>query len=253
MRRLISNRTAHLFVASLLLPILLAACPPVTQPSEEDLLAAFDAAVADAQDPQPAEICRDLTAITKYTPDLVWEGEPGGSRVKMVTWTSYSGYVVGKSYTARYDGKYQPAVDLWVTAAPEVQNWVQQHPLLNTGNAELRLKQLLGMPHTTNRVWFVEFWVEPQDLFRPSPDPEVTDHEAELDFPLDNDAMQISQEHKEWVQWQIENNDWPWTRLGYTYDWGNSCSHVGLSEFVIKNNAVITVISITPTMEYLFG
>ena len=26
---------------------------------------------------------------------------------------------------------------------------------------------------------------------------------------------------------------WPWTRLGYTYDWGSS-NHVGLSEFVIR-------------------
>lgn len=31
-------------------------------------------------------------------------------------------------------------------------------------------------------------------------------------------------------------NTAPWTRLGYTYDWGNSNSHVGASEFMIKTH-----------------
>ena len=36
----------------------------------------------------------------------------------------------------------------------------------------------------------------------------------------------------------------PWTRLGYTYDWGNSTSEIGLSEFVIKNNSQVTVFKV---------
>lgn len=28
-------------------------------------------------------------------------------------------------------------------------------------------------------------------------------------------------------------NPYPWTRLGYTYDWGSG-NHVGLSEFVVR-------------------
>jgi hypothetical protein len=33
----------------------------------------------------------------------------------------------------------------------------------------------------------------------------------------------------------------PWTRLGYTYDWGNPSSKYGLSEFIVKEGAPIEV------------
>ena len=33
----------------------------------------------------------------------------------------------------------------------------------------------------------------------------------------------------------------PWTRLGYTYDWGNPNSKYGLSEFIVKDGAEIEV------------
>ena len=33
----------------------------------------------------------------------------------------------------------------------------------------------------------------------------------------------------------------PWTRLGYTYDWGNPVSDIGLSEFVTKTGATVGV------------
>ena len=29
----------------------------------------------------------------------------------------------------------------------------------------------------------MEIWANPDDILRPSPDPEITDYEAELDFP----------------------------------------------------------------------
>jgi len=233
---------------SIILVLGLAGCPP-PQLSDEELAARFAAAVADAQQPEPGEICRNLTAITAYNNDLVWEGEPGASRVLMTTWTSYPGYVVGKSYKAQSHEKYQPSVDLWVTAVPEVKKYVRRHPV-QTSNLDLRLKQLLGMPHTTSRTWFVEFWVHPENLFRPAPDPEVTDREAELAFRPDTLAQSTSAEHVAWIENQIATNTWPWTRLGYTYDWGNAVSHVGLSEFVIRRNSDITVVSVTPTAEY---
>ncbi|MDX9971385.1 MAG: hypothetical protein RBU21_00200 [FCB group bacterium] len=227
----------------------LAGCPR-PEPSDADLAAAFTAAVADAQQPTAGKICRSLTPVAGYNDALVWEGEPGASRVLMTTWTSYPGYVVGKSYKARSYEKYQPSVDLWVTAVPEVKDFVRRHPLATCANLDLRLKQLLGMPHTTSRTWFVEFWVHPEDLFRPSADPEVSDREAELAFRPDTAAQTTSAEHVAWIENQVATNTWPWTRLGYTYDWGNPVNHVGLSEFIIRRNADITVVSITPTAEY---
>lgn len=43
---------------------------------------------------------------------------------------------------------------------------------------------------------------------------------------------------------------YPWTRLGYTYDWGNAKSRVGLSEFVIRKGARLTVHSVSTTEGY---
>jgi len=44
---------------------------------------------------------------------------------------------------------------------------------------------------------------------------------------------------------------YPWTRLGYTYDWGDSATHVGLSEFILEQNATAVVESVTSTVDYL--
>jgi len=50
----------------------------------------------------------------------------------------------------------------------------------------------------------------------------------------------------------FEDKKYPWTRLGYTYDWGNPCHEVGLSEFVIKKDAEVIVEDIETVEEY-FG
>jgi hypothetical protein len=108
----------------------------------------------------------------------------------------------------------------------------------------LRLEQLLGLPPAKGYTKFVELWVDPDDLFRPSPDPEVTDTVAQLDFPAG-----VSAEHRSWYEENL-NTTYPWTRLGYTYDWGNPASEVGLSEFVIRKGAAVTIRSVTPTNAY---
>ena len=44
--------------------------------------------------------------------------------------------------------------------------------------------------------------------------------------------------------------DSPWTRLGYTYDWGNQASEVGLSEFVVWAKTTVKVESVTQNADY---
>ena len=43
---------------------------------------------------------------------------------------------------------------------------------------------------------------------------------------------------------------YPWPRLGYTYDWGNAISRVGISEFVVREGARMTVHSVSTTEDY---
>ncbi len=45
----------------------------------------------------------------------------------------------------------------------------------------------------------------------------------------------------------------PWTRLGYTYDWGASQNHIGLSEFVLRKGANLEVDSVTAVNDYCRG
>ncbi|MBK8453511.1 MAG: hypothetical protein WAQ53_14365 [Thiofilum sp.] len=43
---------------------------------------------------------------------------------------------------------------------------------------------------------------------------------------------------------------YPWTRLGYTYDWGKPNNPIGFSEFVIDKGAKVEVKSVTTTAKY---
>jgi hypothetical protein len=44
---------------------------------------------------------------------------------------------------------------------------------------------------------------------------------------------------------------YPWTALGYTYDWAPSApGHVGDSEFVAPQGTPVTVRAVVPTAEY---
>ena len=226
--------------------IFLSRTPPQTAQS---LAEKYALAVKDAEVAEESEIFRNLTPIVSASVSassndrkLSWTDD--GTRVLVVTWTSWDGYREGeRSNVSR---------EIWVTAVPELKNTFtdSQGPDASTNSLTLRLEQLLGLPQNASKKWFVELWVEPSDLFRPCPDPEITDRECGLEFPRN-----VSNEYASWfnslrnVSYQGEN-PYPWTRLGYTYVWGNPESEVGLSEFVIKSGAEVSVAGVYPTEEY---
>jgi len=218
----------------------------VTQTRATDLKQAYLDAVKDAAVAEPAEINRDLTAITAENPALVWDGSPGTSRVSLVTWTAWDGYdaMVGKAITLTRE--------MWVTVFPQVKTFCRAYAAQNP-DLTLRLEQLMGLPPANGKTKFVEIWAKPADLFRPAPDPEITDHEAGLDFPS-SQFVTLSEKYKTWFNdlkaKSYGEQGYPWTRLGYTYDWGNSKTDVGLSEFVVNAGANITIRSIAPTANY---
>ncbi len=244
-----TTRSLHRLGSSLAAAILCMAATgcPSPQPTDEELQAAYRAAVKDAETATADEISRDLWSITADNSRLIWEGEPGHSRVLVVTWTAYTGYSsqVGQTITA--------SRDIWVTAVPEIRDWVRDHRV-RPWELVLRLEELNGLPPHSGKTTFVEFWVSPSDLFRPSPDPEITDHEAETDYPQSSEYVTVSAAHVQWITDVMAisygENGYPWTRLGYTYDWGNARSRVGVSEFVIPKGASIGVLATWSTEEY---
>lgn len=200
----------------------------------------FQDAVKDSRVLTARKISRDLTAIHPYNTNLVWNS----GKVLVASFTRTYDYPehVGKLYTNIF-------ADAWVTAVPDLKNYLKHY---KGTNYLLRVKQALGMPATVKNDMIAEFWVDPHLLFRPSPDPEITDREAQLDFSYTNSAyLTVSQQHVGWFENQVVANAWPWTRLGYTYDWGNSRCRVGPSEFVIPQGSVFIVHSITDVQSYL--
>lgn len=206
---------------------------------EVDLAARYAAAVADAAVADADELYDQLIAVTEANSSLDFDDQ---GRVLVVTWTSWNGYdgAVGTDTPV--------GVDVWVTTTPEVQTFCGGLDL-DAEALTLRLEQRLGLPAGTGKDRFVQLRVHPDDLFRPSPDPEVTDSVASLEFPAE-----VSQAHKDWIDGLMASSygedGYPWTRLGYTYDWAPGASEIGASEFVIRSGSTVGVDSVQSLAEY---
>jgi hypothetical protein len=242
-----------------------AACQPAPP---ADPLAAFNASLTDAEVALPSEVAYNLTPVVPWNTDLLWQKGPA-TRVLVTTWAGSDKYYAG--WEGRDD--YKLTANLWVNLAPQVRDWFLNRPF-----TALRLEQLIGLRPNTGKTKIVEIWVDPKDLFRPSPDPEITDREAELDFPanslrafdnslllkddydLDADGKNKFNPYTVWFN-NLRRNSYqgqyalPWTRLGYTYDWG-SPNHVGLSEYIVaggvKGGITVGIKGIYDTAAY-FG
>ena len=142
--------------------------------------------------------------------------------------------------------------EVWVTVASEFKKFCREYRL--TANLTLRMEQLLGLPPNSGKTKVVEMWALPSDIFRPSPDPEISDHEAELEFRVTTRFQKTSQKHMKWFNdtrtKSYGEEGFPWTRLGYTYDWGNIETEVGLSEFIIAEDSTVSIKSVSSTEEY---
>jgi hypothetical protein len=207
---------------------------------EGSLEAVYLAAIEDAVFADSDEIADDLIAVTTDDDRVIWMQGGDEARVSVVTWTSYpDSFIQGETVTNDWG-------DLWVTISPELKERMRD---FNDKNS-LRIAQLLGMPPDTTNSHFATLWVRPDDMFRPAPDNEIIDHTCELLLPANADAQ--------YVDWYDNNilssyfpSAYPWTRLGYTYDWAPGADEQGLSEFVVKQGSSLIVESIKTNDEYL--
>jgi hypothetical protein len=214
-----------------------------------DLAQRYAAALQDAKVAEPAEIVDTLTAIVPDNAELSWQDD----RVLVVTWTSWNGYdgLVGQ--------ETKLGREVWVTAVPQLQSFCQSYAATDSSPLVLRLEQLLGLPVNNGKTRFVQMWVNPADMLRPSPDGEVDDTVAELEMPSpEHFASQQDYEfHRDWFNLQMSlqayddpSKGYPWTRLGYTYDWGNPESEVGLSEFVVAAGSMVGIEAVSDNETY---
>lgn len=213
--------------------------------------ARFQAAVADTARAEPSEVATGLFAVDATNPRQTWRMNGSRREVLVLSWMSKSKLLATfpnqteQSLAPGVSGAAVPGRDIWVTVVPELRDFCAGFPL--TGNAlQERLKQYLGLNSEWNYHGLTELWVSPNDLFRPCVDPEVEDGQCNIPGgPVPSAGRGADPAYQDWYN-KLEAVSYgesgaPWTRLGYTYDWGNPTGEVGASEYVIAPGAPVVL------------
>lgn len=267
---LLMSTRARFLVAVTLLGVVLG-CAGARAPASPDdtVWHRYLAAVAAARRPEASKISKDLLPISRDASRLQWRD----GRVLMVTWTK-SVHFPRPPYERGY--AFPLYGDTWFTVVPAIREFCQG---FRGGDLDLRLRQRLGLPPDDANDVFVELWIDPQDIFRPCPDPAISDSQCQVGIPL-VDAAPVSGEtpwpcppaspqlsgkfvtvdpaHLHWMckNWRHshENPDpkdnYPWTALGYTYDWNARGDHRGESEYVALGGTRVVFERRVGTEEY---
>ena len=203
--------------------------------------------------------------------------------LRVVTWES--AYSMAKLKKSSQEWNTEAPFDIWVTVVPDIRNFcrgfLQAH---STGAMQLdaRLEERLGLPPQNGKIAFVEITVpdpsNPKHFFRPCRSPSVSTAACTPGMPdaVDDKSKSDSAGQKKTAK-QADDQAWyktwflaqyyssfagapstqyPWTSLGYTFDWAlrddgkNGFVKYGESEFVIPKGAPIKVESVTATDQY---
>lgn len=212
-----------------------------THSGSQDLQALYASAVKDAAFAEPEEIL-PLVSLTREDPLVTWD--EAGERVLLCTWHNYpESYPAGETVTLEWGTVWAFTPDelaqKYKAEAGRVSDW------------DLRLKQLIGFSPDSQHSTFTTFWVNPSDICRPAcqPDPFSGNMQTQLDPASAREG---------YVDWFNENilssyfyGAYPWTRLGYTYDWADNGNEYGLTEFLIRQGAEVEVADTRTTEEFL--
>jgi len=233
------NRIKFLSVAIISVCLFFAGCKSdstVENQISKSLKEMYQDAIKDAMVADSSEIVTTLTRITNENSTLIWK-DSNKEYLLVATFTRFpSSYPIGDTITTWWD-------NTWVTVVPELKEKIN-YENVSSENLLLRTEQLLGLPNNSGNYLIVEIWVKPMDLIRPAYETDISSNSSGLFFP-----DSISQDYINWFNGNIvysyfpgkNKNGYPWTRLGYTYDWGNKASEVGLSEYLIKKNSQVIV------------
>lgn len=205
---------------------------------EKDLYAE---AVKDAKIADENEI-EFLVTLTENSDMVTWNADR--TKVLLLSWHEYpESYKAGESFTCTYG-------EIWTFTDKEILSWYNDNAKGVT-DWELRLEQLIGLPESSEYTHVSAFWVDIDEVIRPAYQLDVTQQmSADL---LDGSALSG---HKPWFDDNAEysyseETPYPWTRLGYTYDWADNGKEYGLSEFLILTDSVIEVEWTKSTEEFV--
>ena len=215
----------------------------------------YSNALLNAKEARPDEVVSRLRPVSTNTPGTEWRlftnwvDHTTGMWVKVVT-LKYQGWAWNNLLTnGPVTMSNTFSGELWVTLYPELRDVCRAY---GGPDQLLRMEKALGLPPRTGAYGVAEFFVDPKYLFRPAPDPGIHDTgaglapDASAPFLAVNPVQGCS---AGFVSWYADtyrsrgydatnslDNCWPWTRLGYTYDYeAGPESPVGLSEYVVPD------------------
>lgn len=216
------------------------------QPPPVDLVAVYNEAISDSAVYKTSNV-RPLKPLAF---------DPTTKKAKVVT--------VMKVSKSAYE--YKPGPDtlgnvyVWVTQVPEVQEICQKF----SRDLELSLVQLLGFIPNSKLTNFVVMTVSEGDIIRPA-----ANNDPLTQRPCASSEVNCGQNFPEhvpdwYVKWFADQAlrawiitdpsqppvGYPWTRLGYTYNWKPGADKYGASEYIIKPRSTVTVLDVVPYQKY---
>lgn len=207
--------------------------------------------IADAMIADSSEVVDSLWPITAGNTRLQWKTINGQSYVLMATYMRFpASYPEGDSITNTWG-------ESWLFAPAQMKSRIG-----GTFNASsdtvMRVCQLLGLPPKNSRsnTHIAEIWVPASRLNRPAGNPSITTTSASAVL---NTA--VTPEYAGWFNDYIiyayyhtltsaTDFHYPWTRLGYTYDWAPGSKEVGLSEYVLQSSTGCWVERVSTVSEF---
>lgn len=113
-----------------------------------------------------------------------------------------------------------------------------------------RLSKLLGLNIGIQRDTIVYMKVPKDSLFRPAYNPSIY---KRVESVTNADINRLPPADKYWMCIQQLTNNYPWTRMGYTYDWGSENDPIGVAEFVIRPKTAIRNLNFITTKQIKNG
>ena len=223
-------------------------------------------AISDSAIAIPAEVVSNLLVPAPSDARTKWRTIDGVDHI-LVTTLRYA-----PVSTVASGGQFTLDESTWVSIPGQLDEECVRYSCdnLKTSRLDLQLKQIIGLPPDADYRFVSQFWVKPTDLFRPCTDPRITSPScpeqalgAAAGIPATVGKVNLAD-----FLWTQANYAWrapdrfrpqtavscaqdyanstvgqcygyPWTRLGYTYDWTPGAKDdVGVTEFVVVEGAV---------------
>lgn len=212
--------------------VCLTGCKKEPTKTQEELYsdAVKDAAFADEDEILP------LVSLTESDLMTTWQD----GKVLLLTWHNYpDSYPEGETVTIQWG-------PVWTFTDKEIAS----HRKEFSDDPETRLKQLIAFAPDSEHSTVTGFWVDPKNVKRPAYQTDPTVGNMTNDF-----GESVDEEFKAWfddnILWSYYYGNFPWTRLGYTYDWADNGTEYGMTEFIVESGAEVKVEFTESTEEFL--